>query len=684
MHDRSSTTARARKLGRLTRHCRITPRRQRLRWGSGLAALAIALGLPGSVHAIEWPQWGGPNRNFTLPAGQSAWSWPENGPALVWERPLGQGYATVLADGARLYTMTRRGDQEVVIAINATDGSTVWEYAFDSKVPDTPALDTSWGAGPATTPLLADGHLYVLGFLGQLHCLQATDGKPVWKQDLRSRHGAAPPYFGIAASPIRHDDLVIVLAGGARAFDLHSGELRWSNTEFESSYASPALFRREGQTHLIGAVAGEAVGLDPSDGRLLWRVDHANSFRTILTSPLVGEDWIFVSSYQRGTSGLQFDPETSLFKLGWEEPKPAISYMNATPHGDLVYGFSGSILTAVDMRSGEIAWRHRGLKEGNLVRRGDQLLHLGERGTLSLLQLGDAGVQLLGQTAVLSGRSWSAPTVVGPRVYVRNQEVLRAFDLSRSASTAAVQPSTSFRTPMATMHPDKAKAFLNYKTRLSQAMHRADAAALAASRQEMADWATHPTVAHLAEYYVALALWQQTMLAPRSDQPALLDSAVEAAKRSIAAQPQFADAHALLGTLYPLYYRINPQRGAVVGLLGEDHRATALELDPGNPRTVAFDGLRFISRPPEHGGDRAAGLAQLRDALKLFAEAPQENSGLDPDWGHAQALTWYAEALSEGDVAEKAEARRSLEQAVKLVPESREAGRLLEAMGDGR
>lgn len=76
----------------------------------------------------DWPQWGGPNRNFVSDATGLASSWPAGGPKKLWTRALGEGHSAIVLEGGRLYTMYRplsagrRGQEEKVAAIDAATG----------------------------------------------------------------------------------------------------------------------------------------------------------------------------------------------------------------------------------------------------------------------------------------------------------------------------------------------------------------------------------------------------------------------------------------------------------------------------------------------------------------------------------------------------------------------------------
>src|SRR5262245_2741767 len=95
------------------------------------------------VCAEDWPQWGGANRNFITASTGLAASWPAGGPKKLWSRELGEGYSGIVVEGGRLYTMYRKPagmlafgkkDQEVVVAMDAATGRTIWEHSYDAPL----------------------------------------------------------------------------------------------------------------------------------------------------------------------------------------------------------------------------------------------------------------------------------------------------------------------------------------------------------------------------------------------------------------------------------------------------------------------------------------------------------------------------------------------------------------------
>jgi len=93
--------------------------------------LALAAATPASTSTPRgWPQWGGPDRNFVAPPADLATAWPENGPKKIWRRPLGDGFSSIVSDGATLYTLYRDGADDVAIAIDAKTGDTTWATKY--------------------------------------------------------------------------------------------------------------------------------------------------------------------------------------------------------------------------------------------------------------------------------------------------------------------------------------------------------------------------------------------------------------------------------------------------------------------------------------------------------------------------------------------------------------------------
>src|SRR5712692_430261 len=130
------------------------------------AACLLALVFTARAASLDWPQWGGPNRNFVVDVTGLASAWPGSGPRQLWKRNLGEGYSAIVTDGTLLYTMYRKGSQEVVAAIDAASGKTKWEYAYDTAIQ--PRMGMENGPGPHSTPLILGNQVYTIGILARM------------------------------------------------------------------------------------------------------------------------------------------------------------------------------------------------------------------------------------------------------------------------------------------------------------------------------------------------------------------------------------------------------------------------------------------------------------------------------------------------------------------------------------
>ena len=397
--------------------------------------ILISILLAVSIQANEdWTQWGGPGRDFTLEARELSRDWGEGGPAQIWSRPLGAGFASIVSDGKRLYTTFRDGDDEIVVALDRKSGETIWEYRYAAPVPKKDSLSTEYGRGPNGTPLLTDGKLVTLGFMGHVHCVDAAKGKLLWSHDLGAEYEVETPYFGHATSPLEVGKNAVVVAGGIFAFDLTSGKVAWKNNEFEGSYGSPLLLESGGKRQIVTPVDSHLAGFDPVSGKTLWSQKHKNNWGTILTSPVIDDNGrVFISAAQVGAILVDPAAKSDETRQIWQGDKTQIAHTNAVRDGKLVFssvGGSASFVTATSLEDGSEVWRARGFAEANFLRVGDSYVVLDFDGKLGLVELNGEGMTVVTEASINDKPNWTPPTLLGTTLYVRDEHSIMALDLS--------------------------------------------------------------------------------------------------------------------------------------------------------------------------------------------------------------------------------------------------------------
>ena len=408
------------------------------------AAAAVFLWTAGcSIHPSRgWPGWGGPGGDFKVKTVGLSTSWPSEGPPQLWSREVGDGYAGILADGERLYTLYRQEEDEVVVALEPASGRTLWQHRYPAPIlRELDSTHRKYGVGPQATPLLTREGLVTIGWNGTLHCLKKDTGEVVWSYELAGDFRSTPLSRGFSSSPIAYRDLVLCLVGGPghglMAFNARDGRVVWTRHDFKRSHSSPILINVDGQDQLVGMMEEEVVGVDPETGELLWSHSHGLAGGLTVSTPVWGEDnRLFLSTaYKGGSRALKLSRrkgKTSVEEL-WFTKRMRVHHGNVVRLDGMAYGFSGdfgpAFLSAIRVSDGEVVWRHRGFAKGTLLYADRKFIILDEDGTLALAVPGEKGIEVLAQAQPLEYNCWTVPSLVGDTLYVRSRKKIVAFDL---------------------------------------------------------------------------------------------------------------------------------------------------------------------------------------------------------------------------------------------------------------
>jgi len=393
----------------------------------------------------EWPQWGGPTRNFRIDAAPIARSWPETGPRQLWRRALGEGYSSVLVDGGTLVTMYRRGESEIVVALDAATGTTRWEHAYEAPLAHNGYFDV-WlnaaGPGPYSSPLIADGTVFAVGVTGNFHALDLRTGAVRWSHDLVASF-KLNEYNAFAASPLAYGENVILPLGGSQqglaAFKRSTGTLAWRGEPFALAPGSPIVVAVDGHDEMVVWGQTELAGMDPNSGHVLWRHPHSAQYGLNISTPVWGPgNRLFVSSAYGGGSRLLHLTRTNGRTMPaelWSNQRMRLHFGSALMIGDLIVGSSGdfgpAFLVALNIKTGAEVWRDRTFARAQLVDANGTLLIVDEHGEIAVASVTDAGVRVHARKEVLKSNAWTPPTIVGSTVYLRDRKDILALDLSR-------------------------------------------------------------------------------------------------------------------------------------------------------------------------------------------------------------------------------------------------------------
>ena len=161
---------------------------------AAVSAALMALGASAPAFAADWPQYLGPQRDGVAhDAKDLARTWPEAGPKVLWETPVGAGYGGAAVYGDSVFLLDRADNTgDVLRRISLADGKDIWKYAYNAPG----KFDHN---GSRSTPATDGQFVYSIGPFGHISAVRFSDGSLVWKGNLMTDWDAKLPSYGAAS-----------------------------------------------------------------------------------------------------------------------------------------------------------------------------------------------------------------------------------------------------------------------------------------------------------------------------------------------------------------------------------------------------------------------------------------------------------------------------------------------------
>jgi len=408
----------------------------------------------------DWPTFRGPNGDGTSPETGLLLAWPATGPRQVWQRPVGDGYASPAVARGRLLFYDRHGDNARLTCFHSETGRELWRSEHPTDYQDL----YKFSAGPRSSPVIDGDRVYTFGVEGRLRCHRVRDGKLLWEVDTHRRFGVVQNFFGVGSSPAIAGDLLLVMVGGSPpdspsihrgpvagngsgivAFDKFSGEVRYQVSDELASYASPVLATLGGRRWALVFARGGLLGLDPVRGEIgfhfRWRAKKLLSVNA--ANPVViGQRVLITEAYGPGAALLELGPSAA--KPVWVDPprgKSLACHWSTPVHRQgIVWGSSGESsggaeLRAIEAATGRVLWRQGELGRATMIWVDGHLVVSTERGQLLLVEASGERYREVARAG--SGKAgplvpfpvWNEPVLAQGLLYLRGKDRLLALEL---------------------------------------------------------------------------------------------------------------------------------------------------------------------------------------------------------------------------------------------------------------
>jgi outer membrane protein assembly factor BamB len=319
--------------------------------------------------------------------------------------------------------------------------------------------------------------VFTAGATGILTCLQASSGKKIWQRDLFKEYNAHEYGWGYSCSPLVVGDKVFVNPGGGNgnglaAFWKKTGEPIWKSQDDEAGYSSPVAMTVQGIPQILFFTGKGLVSVHPDTGDLHWRFDWKTEYGANIATPIVVNNYVFISSnYDMGCAVVHVTRD----RHGKLQGRPVYAnkrmrnhYGTCVFYRDHLYGFDNSQLTCLEFKTGKTLWHKSGFGKGSLILAGGYLdppalsgctvglgasplgtgplsataalssarigylIVLGGYGRLAIARASPKGFEPISDFHIQGSTFWNIPVLASGRLYVRDQDQLTCFDLRKA------------------------------------------------------------------------------------------------------------------------------------------------------------------------------------------------------------------------------------------------------------
>ena len=398
----------------------------------GLIMAALAL-VCSSALAQKNIQWRGEKRDGVYHETGLMKKWPDGGLKMLWHYDqLGEGYSSVSIANDKIYVNGMRDGQQGWLHVFDLNGNLLRQVNYGKEWKGNYS-----GARGAVT--VDEGLVFIESGFGVLYCLIEGTLELLWKKDLVNELGGKMINFAMNEVPLIIGNKVIATVGGKQhnivALNKLTGELIWStpaNGDI-AAYCSPIFVDDVNIPQIITMTAKSVLGINPTNGTLLWSYPYADRWDTHAKSPLYSDGMIMCTSGNNTCSlMLKLDNSGKSVSKVWENKSIENGYSGIVKLNNQVYGYNESRhqFACLDWNTGNQLWVGRIAQAVPVL--ADGMLYLYTSiGELLLVNPNETKLDIVSREKVTMGEEqhWAHPVIYNGVMYVRHGESLMAYQV---------------------------------------------------------------------------------------------------------------------------------------------------------------------------------------------------------------------------------------------------------------
>jgi len=362
-------------------------------------------------------------------------TWPAEGPQLLWHFDgTGQGNSSVSIESDKIYVTGMGDDRQGFLSVLNLEGKLLhkiqYGLEFDATYP-----------GSRSAIMLNNGKLYIVSGMMELFCFDTQSLKLLWKKNYEKEYEAKNTENGWHGPPLIVGEKLIIAPGGRKynvvALNKTTGEMIWSSegAGVMAGYGVP-IYIGDQQTPQVAVMMSDyIIGLDITNGKLLWSYPHTDRFKEHPNTPLYYKGMLLcMSSYGKGSVMLRLTNGGKSVEKVWELKELCNQIGGMVKIGDYVYGPGEKTnWYCVDWNTGKIIYADPTLAVGNIIANDGMLYIYTNKGDMALVKPGKQKFEITGKFPITLGteQHFAHPVIYKGVLYVRHGDTLMAYKIKQ-------------------------------------------------------------------------------------------------------------------------------------------------------------------------------------------------------------------------------------------------------------